>query len=68
MMLAACPCCDLERAKLTPLQAMAFGMGVRHVLDDDEPIASQMCPEHRLHFSRAMMHVAIAISRIKGLS
>ena len=66
MTLARCPLCDAELAQLLPLEAFLLGIGVRRALDDDKPIASQMCDTHRPKVVFGMLSLAQKMSEATG--
>ena len=67
-MLAVCPCCEVDKHQLTPIQALVLGIGIRASLDDSKTIAEQMCSMHRFPIVQAMMAIAVKISNVKGLT
>jgi hypothetical protein len=62
MTLAHCPCCDIENAALTPIEAFMLGIGVRKLLDDSKSIAEQMCEKHRMPLVGAIMTLGAKIA------
>ena len=58
MTLTRCPICDIERAQITPLESFMLGIGIRKALDDSRSIAEQMCNDHRVPLTMAIVSLA----------
>lgn len=54
-----CPGCDTDRAQLSPLAALAFGVALGAAFDDMHKVTEIMCSKHRARYIILMAQAAI---------